>query len=88
MTGFSAFPRTEPGLPCAMSDDDGIAELEIKIAFLEKHIEGQDRAMMEMSRQLDRLQRAFEKLSQTVKNVADSGPSGPASPFDERPPHY
>ena len=63
-----------------------IGELEIKITFLEKHIEEQDRAMFEMSRQMDRLERELARLSELVKGSA--GSSGPASPADERPPHY
>jgi len=73
------------------TDADRIAELEIKIAFLEKHLEGQDRAMMELTRDLDRLRRTVDRLAETVKNAGDSGApgtSGPLSPFDERPPHY
>ena len=64
-------------------------ELEIKIAFLEKHIEEQDRAMFDMSRQIDRLERQIIRLTEIVKGGgAETGPSGPASPADERPPHY
>ena len=63
-------------------------ELEIKIAFLEKHIEEQDRAMFEMSRQMDRLERQVIRLTELVKGGGDASPSGPASPADERPPHY
>lgn len=64
-------------------------ELEIKISFLEKHIEGQDRAMMELSNQLAALERQVKRLAESVKNTAASGPgvSG-GSPADERPPHY
>ena len=82
-----------PNLPDAERDvlfsamaDTG--ELEIKIAFLEKHIEEQDRAMFDMSRQMDRLERQVTRLTELVKGNADAGPSGPASPADERPPHY
>ena len=71
------------------TDAERIAELEIKISYLEKHVEGQDRAMMDMTRQLDRLQRGFDRLSETVKNLGgDSGVNGSGSSADERPPHY
>ena len=63
-------------------------EIEIKIAFLEKHIEEQDRAMYDMSRQMDRLERQVTLLTELVKGNAEAGPSGPASLADERPPHY
>lgn len=68
--------------------DDRLHELEIKISFLEKHTEGQDRAMMEMSNQLAALERQVKRLAESVKNSAASGPGSSASPADERPPHY
>jgi uncharacterized coiled-coil protein SlyX len=63
-------------------------ELEIKITFLEKHVEDQNRAMFEMSRQIDRLERQLARLVEIVKRGTEGGPSGPGSPADERPPHY
>ena len=63
-------------------------ELEIKIAFLERHVEEQDRAMYEMSRQMERLERQVTRLTELVKAKTEAGPSGLASPADERPPHY
>ena len=79
-------PEKERGVLFSTMADTG--ELEIKIAFLEKHVEEQDRAMFEMSRQLDRLERQVIRLTELVKGGGQAGPSGPASPADERPPHY
>ena len=68
-------------------DADRIRELEIKIAYLENHVSQQDRAMMDMSRVIDRLERQVKRLSESVKSGdAASGPAGLAG--DERPPHY
>lgn len=64
-----------------------VRELEIKIAFLEHHVAQQDRAMMELGRQLDRLERQVTRLSDSVKS-ADAGASGAMPAGDERPPHY
>lgn len=68
--------------------DDRLQELEIKISYLEKHVEGQDRAMMELSNQIVALERQVKRLAESVKNASANGPSGPSSPADERPPHY
>jgi uncharacterized coiled-coil protein SlyX len=66
-----------------MSDTDRIHELEVKIAFLEKHVVEQDRAMLEMS---DRLA-AIEKRLQSLRDRFERGPDNPM-PADEKPPHY
>lgn len=68
--------------------DARIHELEIKISFLEKHVEGQDRAMMELSNQLAALERQVKRLAESVKAGSESGPAGAGSSPDERPPHY
>jgi uncharacterized coiled-coil protein SlyX len=66
---------------------DRLRELEIKISFWENHVAQQDRAMMEMGRQLDRLERQLKRLADSVKSGEPSSP--PNSPAaDERPPHY
>jgi uncharacterized coiled-coil protein SlyX len=76
------------GVGILFSDMADTGALEIKIAFLEKHIEEQDRVMYDLSRQMDRLERQVTRLTELVKGNAEAGPSGPASPGDERPPHY
>lgn len=68
--------------------EDRLRELEIKISFLENHVAQQDRAMMELTRALDRAERSLNRLAESVKSGDAAGPSGPASPGDERPPHY
>jgi len=66
-----------------MSDAARIHELEVKIAFLEKHVVEQDRAMLEMN---DRLA-AIEKRLQSLRDRFERGPENPM-PADEKPPHY
>lgn len=82
------YPLTAARLRTLYSAMADTGELEIKIAYLEKHVEEQDRAMFDMSRQIDRLERQVIRLTELVKGGTETGPSGPASPADERPPHY
>lgn len=68
--------------------DSRLRELEIKAAFLEKHVEEQDRAMLEMSNRIDALERHLRRLNDAMKSVDARGASGEGAPADERPPHY
>jgi uncharacterized coiled-coil protein SlyX len=60
--------------------------LEERLTFLQRHVEQQDRIILELSREVaklsDRLVRAEAKLTQS----ADAGDQAP--PADERPPHW
>ncbi len=59
-------------------------ELESKIAFLERHIEEQDKAILKMEQRLDRVFEELENLRSSLQ-----GAESPASnPADEKPPHY
>jgi uncharacterized coiled-coil protein SlyX len=66
--------------------DFGHQELEERLTFLQRHVEQQDRIIMELSREVaklaDRLARTEAKLTQS----ADAGDHAP--PADERPPHW
>ncbi len=61
-------------------------DLEERLAFLQRHIEQQDRAFLELSKEVSalaaRLARTEAKVTAQVSD-ADSGP-----PADERPPHW
>lgn len=59
-------------------------ELEIKIAFFERHAEEQDKAILALSKEVDALRREIKDLRERAQ--PSSGESGP--PADERPPHY
>jgi uncharacterized coiled-coil protein SlyX len=66
--------------------DDHQRALEERLTFLQRHVEHQDRIILELSREVsklaDRLVRAEAKLTQS----ADAGDQ--AAPADERPPHW
>lgn len=60
-----------------------IERLEERLAWLERHVVEQDKAMLALSETNDRLRRELEMM----RLRAASEPSGPA-PAEERPPHY
>jgi uncharacterized coiled-coil protein SlyX len=66
--------------------DDHQRALEERLTFLQRHVEQQDRIILELSREVsklsDRLVRAEAKLTQS----AAAGDQAP--PADERPPHW
>ena len=66
--------------------DDHQRALEERLTFLQRHVEQQDRIILELSREVsklaDRLVGAEAKLTQS----ADAGDQ--AAPADERPPHW
>ncbi len=70
---------------------DGLAEmngerlalLEEKLAWLQRHVTEQDKAMLELAGEIDRLKRRVTEIGQRP------GPEPGAAPaIDERPPHY
>ncbi|MDR0535602.1 MAG: SlyX family protein [Puniceicoccales bacterium] len=74
----------------ANSGDDGAARarsLEVKLAFLERHVEEQDRVMLDHFRELDRLRREVERLSEITK-AAVARDAGTPAVENEKPPHY
>ena len=68
-----------------MANDEAerLANLEVRYAFLERHVAEQDRAMLEMAGRLDRLEARLRQLGERVER-GDDGPL----PSNERPPHY
>jgi uncharacterized coiled-coil protein SlyX len=66
--------------------------LEIKISFLEKHVEEQDRAMLGYFRQIERLEREVKRLAEAAATGSlrrESGATGEDRLWEnERPPHY
>jgi SlyX protein len=66
--------------------NESLRRLEEKIAYLERHVTEQDKAMLEMGDELTRLRREVKALRDRF-DVRDSPGDGPEMP-DERPPHY
>lgn len=67
--------------------NESIRRLEEKIAYLERHVTEQDRAMLEMSDDITRLSREMKALRERDAGGGASARGEEAVP-DERPPHY
>ncbi len=67
--------------------NESITRLEEKIAYLERHVVEQDKAMLELSEELEHLRRELKLLS--VRLAAGGSSGGSENQLtDERPPHY
>ena len=65
--------------------NERIDRLEERLAWLQRHVTEQDKAMLEMAGQLDRFKAELTRLKQR----ADSAPTATEGAMtDERPPHY
>ena len=62
---------------------ESIHRLEEKIAYLERHVTEQDKAMLEMADAIKRLNREVKTLRER-----EAGGGGEESAAEERPPHY
>jgi SlyX protein len=62
---------------------DSLRRAEERIAWLERHVTAQDKAMLEMAD-------ALKRLTDEVRRLRDRGeaPDGAATPVDDKPPHY
>lgn len=66
--------------------NENLKRLEEKIAYLERHVVEQDKAMLEFAADLARLRREVKSLRERqASGAADEGGEEAA---DERPPHY
>jgi SlyX protein len=65
--------------------NESVKHLEEKIAYLERHVTEQDKAMLEFADELARLRREMKALRE---KHASGGGAGDDEPTDERPPHY
>jgi SlyX protein len=80
-------PRARPGPPRPLSDNtESIQRLEEKIAYLERHVTEQDKAMMEMADGIARLNRELKAMRERAASGSPGG--GDEATPDERPPHY
>jgi SlyX protein len=64
-------------------ENERLALLEEKLAWLQRHVAEQDRAMLDTAAEIDRLKKQVAELRE--KLAADAGE--PPRP-EERPPHY
>ena len=65
---------------------ESIKRLEEKIAYLERHVTEQDKAMLEFADELAKLRREVKAMRERSTSGSTAGESE-AMP-DERPPHY
>jgi len=65
--------------------DDRVRRLEEQLAHLQRHVEQQDRAMLDLTREIDRLRQRLDRLE---SKPSAEGDTAAGSPADERPPHW
>jgi SlyX protein len=66
--------------------NERIDRLEERLAWLQRHVTEQDKAMLEMAGQLDRLKVELTRLKQRADSTFPGAES--ADPGSDRPPHY
>jgi SlyX protein len=66
--------------------DERQRALEERLTFLQRHVEQQDRIILELSREVSKLSERLARTEAKVTQSADAGDQGP--PADERPPHW
>ena len=66
--------------------NESVKRLEEKIAYLERHVTEQDKAMLEMADDIARLRREVRTLRDRAPKGETGEAENPAS--DDRPPHY
>ena len=77
-SGGSAIGLARPAM-----NDDRLALLEEKLAWLQRHVAEQDKAMLEMAAEIDRLKKRAAEVAEKLAAEPGSPPAG-----DEHPPHY
>ncbi|MBL9199687.1 MAG: SlyX family protein [Opitutaceae bacterium] len=68
--------------------NDRILSLEEKVAYLERHVTEQDKAMLEIADELAALRRELRAWRERAGQSAPGGPAGDDEMPPERPPHY
>ena len=72
-----------------MPESDSIAELQIKLTQLERHIETQDAEIYRLSKRVEAIVSVVERQKLRLESLAAGGVSdGSTMPADEKPPHY
>ncbi|MGH8019455.1 MAG: SlyX family protein [Opitutaceae bacterium] len=67
-----------------MADDERLTRLEERYTHLQHHVTEQDKVMLAMNAELDRLR---QELTDVRAQLA-TAPQGEEAPGEERPPHY
>jgi len=68
--------------------NDSIRRLEEKIAYLERHVTEQDKAMLEFAEELAALRREVRSLREQSGGRGTPAAGAGDDVADERPPHY
>ena len=68
--------------------NERIQRLEEKVAYLERHVTAQDRAMLELAEDLAALRREWRAQRERSSAGAPAPGEGDDGTRDERPPHY
>jgi SlyX protein len=69
-------------------NDTRVQRLEEKIAYLERHVTEQDKAMLELAEELAGVRRDLKALRDRAAPGAGGDRGGADEERDERPPHY
>jgi SlyX protein len=67
--------------------DERLERVEERLAWLERHVLEQDRVMLALTEELQRLKRESAAVRERVAGAEGGAGAGPVPP-DERPPHY
>jgi SlyX protein len=62
--------------------------LEEKIAYLERHVTAQDKAMLELAEEIATLRRELKASRERSGTGAGGQPEGMGEEWGDRPPHY
>jgi SlyX protein len=68
----------------AVSDEDRIIDIEIKLAHQENLVESLNQTIYEQGRRIDQLEAMVAKLAEHIRALRDAG----QGPVNEKPPHY
>lgn len=72
-------------MPPPPVSNERIDRLEERLAWLQRHVTEQDKAMLELAGQLDRVKAELTRLKQRAEASPANAEGNTA---DERPPHY
>jgi len=75
-------------VPSRLPVNDSITRLEEKIAYLERHVTAQDRAMLEFADEIAVLRKEIKALRERGSGGGSGRDSSGDELADERPPHY